>query len=514
MPRRQRSGASSSGPEPAPQPAPDQPAPHRKTAISKSLADCAKALQTEGFALISLHNAYTQQMAVAGERRFALQPATKLGLARAAEDGYVRCPHKELFHFGPGSDAVRSGRHVRTAAAAFRDDACRAGQEILCEINDSVLPPPEGAMPKAAVSWYGYERYTYTHGKPSVDVGASIVTDFCYLASNPEPMHSAAHVDKGLLTICYNPADIEICLNGEWITPCKPGQGKVALVMVGFTLERASAGVFQAALHRVRNRGLRRALVAKIRAPPDTSVHPRLITSQVDPRLVVGDLEPFTVGELQQNFEAAHSSVNAPTAAHLAGAILHTPQPTHGLLSLPVEMLLSIVGGLAARELASLRPICRLLRELASLEQLWVPLAERSHIDWNLALDRIDLRSPSVGRRTQHEATPYTTPQLLAQVRPRWHAIVCSEAFDDEMFLRSQLSVTVVTQDGNEVCFSILMRTRLQKMMLAFCNRQGCSMNAVRFLFDGNRINETQTPSQLEFENDEVVDVMVEQMGD
>ena len=284
--------------------------------------------------------------------------------------------------------------------------------------------------------------------------------------------------------------------------------------MVGFTLERASAGVFQAALHRVRNRGLRRASVAKIRAPPHTFVHPRLITSRVDPRLVVGDLESFTVGELRHNFESTHSSVNAPIAAHLAGAVLRTPQPTRGLLSLPVELLLSAVGGLAPRELASLRPVCRLLRELASLEQLWVPLAERSHIDWNLALDRIDLRVPSVGRMMQVDATPYTTPQLLAEVRPRWHAIVCSEAYDDEMFGRSKIKVQAATQGGSQVFFSMSMGTPFVRLMSAFCSRQSVSMQGVRFLFDGERLNGSQTPLEMEFENEDVVDALVEQLGD
>ena len=55
----------------------------------------------------------------------------------------------------------------------------------------------------------------------------------------------------------------------------------------------------------------------------------------------------------------------------------------------------------------------------------------------------------------------------------------------------------VVTQDGNEIYFKCKQTTPLQKLMHAFCNRQGVSTNSVRFLFDGNRINETQTPQQV-----------------
>lgn len=71
----------------------------------------------------------------------------------------------------------------------------------------------------------------------------------------------------------------------------------------------------------------------------------------------------------------------------------------------------------------------------------------------------------------------------------------------------------MVTQDGNEIYFKCKQTTPLKKLMDAFCNRQGVSSNSVRFLFDGNRINETQTPQQLEMEDGDVIDVMVEQQG-
>ena len=75
------------------------------------------------------------------------------------------------------------------------------------------------------------------------------------------------------------------------------------------------------------------------------------------------------------------------------------------------------------------------------------------------------------------------------------------------------INLKVVTQDGNEIYFKCKQTTPLQKLMHAFCNRQGVSTNSVRFLFDGNRINETQTPAQLDMEDGDVIDVMVEQQG-
>ena len=55
--------------------------------------------------------------------------------------------------------------------------------------------------------------------------------------------------------------------------------------------------------------------------------------------------------------------------------------------------------------------------------------------------------------------------------------------------------------------FKCKMDTALQKLMHAYCNRQGVSMNAVRFVFDGNVINEPDTPLDLDMEDGDVIDV-------
>mmetsp|Transcript_53087 Transcript_53087/g.139542 ORF Transcript_53087/g.139542 Transcript_53087/m.139542 type:complete len:93 (-) Transcript_53087:415-693(-) len=75
------------------------------------------------------------------------------------------------------------------------------------------------------------------------------------------------------------------------------------------------------------------------------------------------------------------------------------------------------------------------------------------------------------------------------------------------------INLKVVTQDGNEIFFKCKATTPLSKLMHAFCQRQGVSLNSVRFLFDGTRINEHQTPSDLDMEDGDVIDVMVEQQG-
>jgi len=75
------------------------------------------------------------------------------------------------------------------------------------------------------------------------------------------------------------------------------------------------------------------------------------------------------------------------------------------------------------------------------------------------------------------------------------------------------INLKVVTQDGNEIYFKCKMTTPLQKLMNAFCQRNGVTMQSVRFLFDGARLGPQQTPKDLDMEDGDVIDVMVEQQG-
>ncbi|KAK8147776.1 hypothetical protein G3M48_001046 [Beauveria asiatica] len=54
-----------------------------------------------------------------------------------------------------------------------------------------------------------------------------------------------------------------------------------------------------------------------------------------------------------------------------------------------------------------------------------------------------------------------------------------------------------VTDNHNEIFFKIKRTTKLEKLMTAFCDRQGKSMTAVRFLFDGTRVQPTDTPDNV-----------------
>lgn len=51
-----------------------------------------------------------------------------------------------------------------------------------------------------------------------------------------------------------------------------------------------------------------------------------------------------------------------------------------------------------------------------------------------------------------------------------------------------------VTDNNNEVFFKIKRSTKLEKLMNAFCERQGKDPKTVRFLFDGQKVTPGDTP--------------------
>ena len=54
-----------------------------------------------------------------------------------------------------------------------------------------------------------------------------------------------------------------------------------------------------------------------------------------------------------------------------------------------------------------------------------------------------------------------------------------------------------VTDNNNEVFFKIKRNTKLEKLMTAFCERQGKTIHSVRFLFEGQRVQPTDTPDTV-----------------
>ncbi|EEQ85180.1 hypothetical protein RJZ56_006425 [Blastomyces dermatitidis] len=70
-----------------------------------------------------------------------------------------------------------------------------------------------------------------------------------------------------------------------------------------------------------------------------------------------------------------------------------------------------------------------------------------------------------------------------------------------------------VTDNNNEVFFKIKRTTQLKKLMEAFCTRQGKDISAVRFLFDGTRVRQDDTPDTLDMADGDTLEVHQEQVG-
>ncbi|XP_047638871.1 small ubiquitin-related modifier 2-like [Phacochoerus africanus] len=77
----------------------------------------------------------------------------------------------------------------------------------------------------------------------------------------------------------------------------------------------------------------------------------------------------------------------------------------------------------------------------------------------------------------------------------------------------NHINVKVGGQDGSAVRLKIKRHTLLSKRMKAYCEPQGLSMRQIRFRFDGQPINETDTPAQLDREDEDTIAVFQQQTG-
>eukprot|EP01130_Rhizamoeba_saxonica_P006806 TRINITY_DN2722_c0_g1_i1.p1 TRINITY_DN2722_c0_g1~~TRINITY_DN2722_c0_g1_i1.p1 ORF type:complete len:112 (+),score=18.53 TRINITY_DN2722_c0_g1_i1:44-337(+) len=75
------------------------------------------------------------------------------------------------------------------------------------------------------------------------------------------------------------------------------------------------------------------------------------------------------------------------------------------------------------------------------------------------------------------------------------------------------IGIRVVSQDGSEVLFKIKKSTQLKKLMTTYCSRSGLDPNGIRFIYDGQRVRDEQTPLQLRMQDNDVIDAVLEQLG-
>ncbi|PPQ69402.1 hypothetical protein CVT25_004635 [Psilocybe cyanescens] len=75
------------------------------------------------------------------------------------------------------------------------------------------------------------------------------------------------------------------------------------------------------------------------------------------------------------------------------------------------------------------------------------------------------------------------------------------------------INIKVVSSSGEEVFFKIKRSTKLSKLQGAYASKVGKDVGSIRFLYDGSRIQDDDTPATLDMEDNDTIDVMVEQVG-
>jgi small ubiquitin-related modifier len=75
------------------------------------------------------------------------------------------------------------------------------------------------------------------------------------------------------------------------------------------------------------------------------------------------------------------------------------------------------------------------------------------------------------------------------------------------------ITICVKDQTGEETMFKIKKSTKMSKVFSAYAQRKGVEEKSLRFLHDGERILETDTPKMLELEDKDQIDCLLEQVG-
>lgn len=76
-----------------------------------------------------------------------------------------------------------------------------------------------------------------------------------------------------------------------------------------------------------------------------------------------------------------------------------------------------------------------------------------------------------------------------------------------------RLTLRFVSQDGGDAFIKVASHMTFSKITKGYCDKKGLKPESLRFIFEGNRINPTDSPKSLCMEDNDVVDVMLEQTG-
>ncbi|KXN91528.1 Ubiquitin-like protein pmt3/smt3 [Leucoagaricus sp. SymC.cos] len=74
------------------------------------------------------------------------------------------------------------------------------------------------------------------------------------------------------------------------------------------------------------------------------------------------------------------------------------------------------------------------------------------------------------------------------------------------------IEIKVTSAMGDEVMFKIKRNTKLSKLQAAYAKRIGKDAGSIRFLFEGKRLDDDDTPASLDMDDGDSIDAMVERM--
>ena len=75
------------------------------------------------------------------------------------------------------------------------------------------------------------------------------------------------------------------------------------------------------------------------------------------------------------------------------------------------------------------------------------------------------------------------------------------------------ITIRVKDQAGEEIFFKVKNTTKMSKVFAAYAQRKSVQQTSLRFLLDGERINNDDTPKTLELEDQDQIDCLLEQYG-
>ncbi|XP_026821599.1 small ubiquitin-related modifier 3-like [Rhopalosiphum maidis] len=88
-----------------------------------------------------------------------------------------------------------------------------------------------------------------------------------------------------------------------------------------------------------------------------------------------------------------------------------------------------------------------------------------------------------------------------------------TDAIKDCKVYSERINLNVLGQDNVIIQFKIRKITRLRKLMYAYCENTGLAYNSVRFRFEGQPVNEIDTPASLNLEEGDIIEVFQQQTG-